>query len=96
MRYLANQSRRGLMPTIREQFHTIANWHNKITMAAGCTKELLIEKPLTSLSREELEAKQKEIVSIFGEIENDALSADQKVMEFKEYIYKTVNPETRF
>ena len=84
------------MPTIRERFHTIANWHNNITIAAGCSKELLKDRPLTSLSPEELKAEQEKIFSIFDQIENDALAADQKVVELKTYIYKALNPETDF
>lgn len=82
------------MPTIREQFHTIANWHNKITLAAGCTKELLKEKLQTNLSPEQLKAELENVVSMLEKIESDAYGADQKVMEIKTYIYKTVNPDT--
>lgn len=82
------------MPTIREQFHTIANWHNKITMAAGCTKELLKEKLQTNLSPEQLKTELNNLLAILGEIENDAVSADQDIKKLKEYIYKTINPET--
>ena len=82
------------MPTIRERFHTIANWHNKITLAAGCTKELLKEKLTTNLSLEQLKAELENAISILEQIENDAYGADQKVMELKTYIYKNVDPET--
>lgn len=82
------------MPTIREQFHTIANWLNKITIAAGCTKELLSEKPLTTMSPEELKTEQEKLIKLLGGIESDAVSADQDIKKTKDYIYKTINPET--
>lgn len=84
------------MATVREQFHAIANWHNKITIAAGCTKELLKEKPLTSLSPEELKAQQENIIAMFEKIENDAVGADKTVTELKAFIYNKIDPETNF
>jgi large subunit ribosomal protein L29 len=38
------------MATIRELFHEIGNWHNKISVGAGVTKEILKQK-----SKEELQ-----------------------------------------
>ena len=80
------------MTTLKDQFHTIANWHNKITIAAGCTKECLKAKPLDALTKEELKAQQKNLLSIFDKIENDAMTAAQKVTELKTIIYKTAGP----
>jgi len=80
------------MATLRDLFHTIANWHNKITVTAGCTKETLQDKPLHAFTKEELKAQQEELVQLFGKIESDAVTANQKVMELKEIIYKTVDP----
>lgn len=84
------------MPTLRERFHTIANWHNKITITAGYTKELLKDKPLTTLTPEELKAQQENLISILEKIENDAVTADQKVMELKDAIYTKVDPDAVF
>jgi len=80
------------MATLRDLFHAIANWHNKITVAAGCTKETLQEKPLDAFTKEELRAQQQELVRLFGKIESDAVTANKKVMELKELIYKSVDP----
>lgn len=79
------------MPTLRDLFHTIANWHNKITLAAGCTKEILKDKPLDTLTKEELKIQQEKLVSLLGKIENDAVTANQKVMELKEALTKKVD-----
>ena len=84
------------MPTIRERFHTVANLHNKISIAAGCTKELLTEKPLTALTGDEIKAKQDELVQIFEKIENALMDADKDVTELKTFIYKKIDPETDF
>lgn len=82
------------MPTLKELFHTIANWHNKITIAAGTTRELLKDKPLDTLTKEELKAQQEKFVALFDKIESDAVTANQKVMELKDMVYKKINPET--
>jgi hypothetical protein len=82
------------MPTIREQFHTIGNWHNKITIAAGYLRAPLQDKSLASFSPEELKAKQEDLISTLKNIEKYTLSANEKITELKTYIYKTINPET--
>ena len=38
------------MSSLRVLFHSIANWHNKITIGAGCTKKLLTTKPLYTMT----------------------------------------------
>jgi len=81
------------MPTLRETFHTIANWHNKITIAAGATREILKDKPLDTLSKDELKAEQENLVALFDKIESNAVTANQKVMELKTALYKKINPE---
>jgi len=84
------------MPTIRDQFHSIGNCHNKITLAAGCLRALSQDKPLTSLTPEELKTKQEELIDTLKKIEEYALSADEKVTEFKGFIYKKIGPQTTF
>lgn len=81
------------MATLREIFHTIANWHNKITIAAGCTKELLKSKPLDTLTKEELKVQQKKLVELLAKLENDAVAANQKVMELKSTLSKKLGSE---
>ena len=76
------------MDTLKDLFHTIANWHNKITIAAGCTKECLKAKPLDTLTKAELKAQQKNLISVLDKIETDAVTASQKVSELKTAIPK--------
>ena len=82
------------MPTLREMFHAIANWHNKITLSAGCTREVMKDRPLDTLTKEELKTEHKKLLELFDKIENDAVHANKKVTELKEAIYKKINPET--
>lgn len=83
------------MATLKEQFHTIANWHNKITIAAGTAREFLKAKPLDTLTKEELKAQQENLVALLDKIESDAVIANQKVMELKGTLYKKVNPQEK-
>lgn len=81
------------MTTLKEQFHTIANWHNKITIAAGTAREFLRAKPLVTLTKEELKAQQENLVALLDKIESDAVATNQKVMALKDIIYKKINPD---
>lgn len=81
------------MPNLRDLFHTIANWHNKITIAAGCAREALKAKPLDTLTKDELKAQQKNLISVLDKIENDAVVANQKVAELKDALYKNLAPD---
>lgn len=84
------------MPTLKDQFYEIAGCHNRVTLPAGCIKEMLKMKPLTKLSPKELESQQNKLISVLEGIENAGLAADEKVLELKSYIYKTASPETSF
>ncbi len=79
------------MPTISEQFHTVANFHNKITIGAGCARELLKAGPLDAMTKNQLKAKQEEMVILFNKIEKNVLDAAQIIESLKEFIYKKVD-----
>jgi hypothetical protein len=74
-------------------FHTIANWHNKITLNAGSSRELLKDRPLDTLTKEELRKEHEKLVALLDKIESDAVTANQKVMELKDALYKKLKPE---
>ena len=81
------------MATLREIFHTIANWHNKITMAAGSSRELLKDRPLDTLTKEELKKEHEKFIALLDKIESDAVTANEKVMELKDALYKKIDPQ---
>lgn len=85
------------MSTLRELFHSIANWHNKIVITAGCTREVLKEKPLDIMTKEELKIQNSKLIDLLDKIENDAVSANKQVVELKQSIYKksTLNSSYR-
>lgn len=82
------------MSNIGELFHSIANWHNKITIGAGCSRRLLSAKPLYTLSEKELRAKHNELLELLDRLEQDAVSANKKVEELKGIIYQILDPQT--
>ncbi|MEI8176512.1 MAG: hypothetical protein WCG78_06555 [Candidatus Omnitrophota bacterium] len=82
------------MTTLREMFHGIANWHNKITVAAGCTREILKDTPFDAMSREELKTEHEKLLQLLDKFENDAINANRKVLELKEAIYSKLGPDT--
>lgn len=81
------------MATLRDMFHTIANWHNKITLNAGSSRELLKDRPLDTLTKEELRKEHEKLIALLDKIESDAVTANQKVMELKDMLYKKIKPE---
>jgi len=74
--------------TIRELFHELGNWHNKISIGAGVTKEAFkrecANKSLNnSMLIEELER-----------LEKLAIGADKVLRKLKDEVYKRINPDT--
>ncbi len=82
------------MPTISEQFHAIANFHNKISIPVGCAREFLKAMPLDTLTKDQLKAKQEEIVVLFDKVEKNVLDAAQIMTSLKEFIYKKIDKNT--
>ena len=82
------------MPTIRKQFHDIANCHNIILVTASCTKELLKEVPITTLNPEELKTQQEKLIKAFDELEEAITAADEKTKVLKDFVYSNINPDS--
>jgi len=83
------------MPTVSEQFHTIANIYNKISIAAGCAREFLKAKPLDTLTKDKLKAKQEELMLLLKKVEDDILDAGEALMGLKDFMYKKVDKDTQ-
>ncbi len=80
--------------TIRELFHDIANWHNKVTMSSSGTYLFLQDEPLDSLTIDQLKEKNKELLDILDGIKNDTMKANEQVKQIKELIYKKIDPDS--
>jgi chaperonin cofactor prefoldin len=53
----------------------------------------LKDRPFDALSKEELKKEHEKLVAILDKIESDAVTANQKVMELKDALYKKIKPE---
>lgn len=76
------------MVNIRDSFHEVGNWHNKISIAAGLAKAVLKNK--TNPSPQDIE----EIMSLLESIEKNAIGADKILIKLKEDVYGIINPDT--
>ena len=78
------------MATIRELFHEIGNWHNKISLCAGVTKAMLKGRfksnPITSQEVEEMYEK-------LTKLEQYALKVNKTADKLQEIIYDLTDPD---
>ena len=78
------------MANIRELFHSIGNWHNKITLGAGVArmeiKQQFKDVPLTP-EAERMSNKLKEL-------EQQAVEASRVLHELKDIVYGILDPDT--
>jgi hypothetical protein len=82
-----------MMATVRNTFHELGNWHNKISLAAMVTREALETSDWSTLTPEEQLALHSRAIKAFTQIEGFVLGADQTVQSFKNYIYKQLDPD---
>jgi hypothetical protein len=79
------------MATIRELFHGVGNWLNKVSMCAGVTKAMLQQKfKNNSTAPKEIEEALKKL----GELEQYAVGADKVLNQLKDIVYKKIDPDT--
>ncbi|NLE64971.1 MAG: hypothetical protein GX606_03530 [Elusimicrobia bacterium] len=79
------------MPTLRDKFHDLSNWHNKITIASGVMKRVLDDVPRDEMSPAVLLAVNR-CTEAFARLERYALGADAIAGEIKEMVYPRVDP----
>jgi len=77
------------MTKIRELFHKIGNWHNKISVGAGVAKAELRQKFRSSVP-EEIE---KAINRLSG-LEQHAVEASKALRQLKGLVYSIIDPDT--
>lgn len=78
------------MATIRELFHEIGNWHNKISVGAGVTKAELRRKFKDNPLSKEIE----KAIGRLTQLEQHAVSADKVLNKLRDIIYGMINPDT--
>lgn len=82
------------MATVRNLFHKIGNWHNKISVIAGVTRESLTSQDVTKLKGAQLKEKITKVIKALKDIEQNALGVDKITEEVKEAIYKLIDRDT--
>ena len=77
------------MTTIRDLFHEVGNWHNKISVGAGVARMELKEGFPTDTPAEIEKALKR-----FNELEQHAIEAGKTLQELKKIIYGRFDPDT--
>lgn len=79
------------MLTIKELFHKIGNQHNKISVGAGLTKELIEQKTKESAISEEI----KELLfERLTDLEQKAIETDKVLNQLRDIVYNILDPVT--
>lgn len=81
------------MPTVRNKFHELGNYHNKISLAAIVTREALTKNGVAQLKADELKALIDKAVKNIRKIEQFVIDADKTIGDFKPFVYKNLNPD---
>jgi hypothetical protein len=78
--------------TLREKFHELSNWHNKITIASGLMKDVLSEAKEAGFPSEAVAALGR-AYETFDRMEAYALGADQTANDIKRSVYPRFDPD---
>ena len=81
------------MATVRNRFHELGNYHNKISLAAIISREALKKKDPAQLGEDELKALVEKVISNMQKIEQFIVDVDKAIDSFKPYVYKTLDPD---
>jgi len=82
------------MTTVRNKFHELGNWHNKISLAAIVTREAISESNLTQLSESQLRKVTTKVIDTLNKIEQYVVNADKTIDDVKPFIYQEIGPDT--
>lgn len=81
------------MSTLRDNFHELGNYHNKISIASIVTRELLEENDIYKMEAKDLRKIVNKAIKNLQRIEEVVIEADELVTGIKPYIYEKVRPE---
>jgi len=82
------------MATLREEIHELGNWHNKISMAAMVTNELLVGKKIAKMTDKERDEVMKKVIQRLKKIEEYVVNADKLIEEIKPFLYEQAGADT--
>ena len=80
------------MATVRDKFHELGNWHNKISMGAITAREAL--QDAAQLFRVGQKESIEKAIKILGKIEGYVKSADQTVSSIKPFVYEKIGGDS--
>lgn len=75
------------MATLRNKFHELGNWHNKISLVTIVTRDALEGINVDTISKEELSAIIKKASIDLSKYEDYVVGADKVVREIKPFVY---------
>jgi len=78
------------MAKIRDLFHEIGNWHNKISVGAGVAKAELRQKYKDTPVPQDI----KKALSRLSALEQHAVEASKILNQLKDIIYGIIDPDT--
>ena len=84
------------MTTLREEFHALGNWLNKISLASIIVKESLTDSDLTQMPAQEAKEIIAKVAGILEKIGGYVDGADKTLTGMKPFIYARVGPATEF
>jgi len=76
------------MATLRNKFHELGNWHNKVSMGSIVTKEALSDPKITKLPEDELKKVLAKAVKNLAKFEEFIAGADKVVDDIKPFVYE--------
>ncbi len=80
------------MSTLRECFHDLGNWQNKISLAAITSKEMLdILSSQNQLPKDSKDSLDK-VIKYLNKIDSYILEADKLIESFKPFLYSRIGP----
>lgn len=77
------------MSKIRELFHKVGNWHNKISVGAGVAKIELKQKFKDKSVPQEI----AKAIDRLSELEQHAVEASKTLNELKDIVYSVLDPD---
>ena len=77
------------MADIRELFHKVGNWHNKISVGAGVGKAELKQK----FKDRPLPPEIRKVLSRLTQLERHAVGASKALNNLKDIIYRIMDPD---
>lgn len=79
------------MTELKELFHQVGNWHNKISVLAGLTKAELKKQFKDSVIPEEIE----KVLARLTLVEKHAVEVSSLLNQLKDLVYKKIVPDIK-